>query len=61
MTMKNQWLLNIVMVILSWLTMPLLGWRTFRRFLPASIRMDRLNGEEIAIQRIVEKLKQENK
>ncbi len=37
MTIKNQWLLNIVMIILSWLTMPLLGWRTIRRFLPASI------------------------
>jgi hypothetical protein len=37
MSMKNQWLLNIVMILLSWLTMPLLGWRSIKRFLPASI------------------------
>ncbi|MDN3018946.1 hypothetical protein PH210_22500 [Paenibacillus sp. BSR1-1] len=37
MTLKIQWLLNIVMILLSWLTMPLLGWRTIRSFLPASI------------------------
>ncbi|MBX9973971.1 hypothetical protein [Cytobacillus firmus] len=36
MSIKNQWLLNIAMIILSWLTMPLLGWRTMKRFLPAS-------------------------
>jgi hypothetical protein len=37
MSMKKQWLLNIVMILLSLLTIPLLGWRTIKRFLPASI------------------------
>lgn len=37
MSIKIQWLLNIVMIFLSWLTIPLLGWRTIKRFLPASI------------------------
>jgi hypothetical protein len=35
--MKNQWLLNIVMILLSLLTIPLLGRRTIKRFFPASI------------------------
>ncbi|NYV66623.1 hypothetical protein HYI36_15250 [Bacillus sp. Gen3] len=37
MSVKNQWLLNIAMILLSWLTIPLLGRRTIKRFLPASI------------------------
>ena len=37
MSIKKQWLLNIVMILLSWLIIPLLGWRTIKRFLPASI------------------------
>ncbi|MFK9093792.1 hypothetical protein [Bacillus salipaludis] len=37
MSIKKQWLLNIVMILLSWLTIPLLGWRNIKRFLPASI------------------------
>jgi hypothetical protein len=37
MSMKNQWVLNIAMIILSWITMPLLGRRNIKRFLPASI------------------------
>ncbi|MEH7419499.1 hypothetical protein V7266_30165 [Neobacillus drentensis] len=37
MSMKKQWLLNIAMIILSWLTIPLLGRRTIKRFLPASL------------------------
>lgn len=37
MSTKNQWLLNIGMVLLSWLTIPLLGLRNIKRFLPASI------------------------
>jgi hypothetical protein len=35
--MKNQWLLNIVMILLSLLTIPMLGRRTVKRFFPASI------------------------
>ncbi|WP_078412685.1 hypothetical protein [Priestia abyssalis] len=37
MSLKNQWLLNSAMILLSWLTLPLLGRRTIKRFLPSSI------------------------
>ncbi|QGQ45778.1 hypothetical protein [Metabacillus sediminilitoris] len=37
MSMKNQWLINITMVILPWLTLPFLGVRGIMRFLPSSI------------------------
>lgn len=37
MSTKNQWLLNIAMVLMSWLTLPLLGSRNIKRFFPASI------------------------
>ena len=37
MTIKLQRLINVSMVILSWLTIPLLGPRNIKRFLPASI------------------------
>jgi hypothetical protein len=37
MSTKNQRLLNIAMILLSWLSIPLVGWRTIKRFLPASI------------------------
>ncbi|WP_241657901.1 hypothetical protein [Anaerobacillus alkaliphilus] len=35
--MKNQWLINVAMVIISWLSLPILGWRNIKRFLPAAI------------------------
>jgi hypothetical protein len=37
MTIKIQRLVNVAMVLLSWLTLPLLGSRNIKRFLPASI------------------------
>ncbi|MFP5110732.1 hypothetical protein ACSU6B_29180 [Neobacillus sp. C211] len=37
MSNKNQWLLNALMVILIWLTLPFLGGRNIKKFLPASI------------------------
>jgi hypothetical protein len=37
MSQKNQWLLNIVMVFLSWITIPFLGRETIKRFSPAAI------------------------
>ncbi|WP_378931219.1 hypothetical protein [Metabacillus herbersteinensis] len=35
--MKNQWLINITMVLLSWLSLSFLGRRNIKRFLPASV------------------------
>ena len=37
MSLKNQWLVNIAMVLLSWLSLPFFGWRNIKRFLPASV------------------------
>jgi hypothetical protein len=37
MSLRIQWLFNVAMVLLSWLTLPLLGSRNIKRFLPASI------------------------
>lgn len=37
MSLKNQWVMNIAMVILSWLSLSFFGWRNIKRFLPASI------------------------
>ncbi|WP_078544604.1 hypothetical protein [Litchfieldia alkalitelluris] len=37
MSLKNQQLINIALVLLSWLTLPLLGKRNIKRFFPASI------------------------
>ncbi|WP_026568615.1 hypothetical protein [Bacillus sp. UNC41MFS5] len=37
MSNKNQWLLNVPMVLLVWLTLPFLGVRNIKKFLPASI------------------------
>jgi hypothetical protein len=37
MSLKNQWLINIAMIILPWLTLPFLGVRNIKKFLPASI------------------------
>ncbi|WP_209124217.1 hypothetical protein [Alkalihalobacillus sp. BA299] len=36
MSLKNQWLFNIAMVLISWLSLPLVGKRSIKRFLPAS-------------------------
>lgn len=37
MTIKIQRLVNVAMVLISWLTLPLLGSHNLKRFLPASI------------------------
>ncbi|MDF2857643.1 MAG: hypothetical protein K0Q87_3494 [Neobacillus sp.] len=37
LTLKMQGLLNIAMVLLSWLTLPLMGSRNIKRFLPATV------------------------
>ncbi|MBM7583663.1 hypothetical protein JOC86_000200 [Bacillus pakistanensis] len=37
MTIKNQWFLNAAMIFVAWLTLPFLGLRNIKRFLPASI------------------------
>jgi len=37
MSKKNQRLINFIMVLLSWLTIPFLGWHNIKRFFTASI------------------------
>lgn len=37
MSLKNQWLINIAMIVLSWLSLSFFGWRNIKRFLPASV------------------------
>ena len=37
MTLKNQWLLNILMVVLSWLSLLFIGTRNIKRFFPATL------------------------
>lgn len=37
MSLRNQWLMNIAMVLLSWLSLCFLDKRHIKRFLPASV------------------------
>ncbi|WP_404330346.1 hypothetical protein [Mesobacillus maritimus] len=37
MSLKNQWLINIAIVLLSWLSLSFFGKRNIKRFLPASV------------------------
>jgi hypothetical protein len=37
MSLKNQWGMNIAMILISWLSLALLGGRNFKRFFPASL------------------------
>ncbi len=37
MSLKNQWLINIAMILLSWLSLSFFGWRNIKRFFPASL------------------------
>src|SRR3954454_16431126 len=37
MSLKNLWFYNILMVILAWLSVPLLGTRNIKRYFPAAI------------------------
>lgn len=49
MTIKIQRLVNVAMVLISWLTLPLLGSRNIKRFLPASILIVLIDGISIQI------------
>ncbi|MGE8206663.1 hypothetical protein ACQKP0_19320 [Heyndrickxia sp. NPDC080065] len=49
MPMKNQWLLNVGMVLLSWLSLPFLGRRNIKRFLPASILIVLIEGINVQV------------
>jgi hypothetical protein len=44
MSLKKQWLINIVMILIAWSTIPFLGIRNVKRFLPASILIVILEG-----------------
>ncbi|WP_026582888.1 hypothetical protein [Bacillus sp. J33] len=44
MPLKQQYLLNVIMVLLAWLTVPLLGVNSIKRFFPASILIVLLEG-----------------
>jgi hypothetical protein len=37
MSLKNQWFINIAMILISWLSLPFVGRSSIKRFLPASI------------------------
>jgi hypothetical protein len=49
MSMKNQWLLNIVMVLFAWLTLPFFGARNIKRFLPASMLIALMEGINVQV------------
>lgn len=49
MSMKNQWLLSVAMILLSWLSLPFLGSRNIKRFLPASILILIIEGINVQI------------
>ncbi|MFC0216280.1 hypothetical protein ACFFK0_28180 [Paenibacillus chartarius] len=36
-SIQNRWLINIAMVVASWLTLPLMSSRSIKRFLPATV------------------------
>ncbi|MFE4525612.1 hypothetical protein ACFRCQ_26485 [Cytobacillus firmus] len=44
MSLKKQWTINIIMILLAWSTIPFLGIRNVKRFLPASILIVILEG-----------------
>ncbi|MFE7083502.1 hypothetical protein [Priestia megaterium] len=44
MSLKKQWLLNILMIILAWSSLPFLGKHNIKRFLPASILIVLIEG-----------------
>ncbi|HZH60132.1 MAG TPA: hypothetical protein VEY70_11270 [Metabacillus sp.] len=37
MPLKTQWCINIAIVIVSWLSLPLLGRRDIKKYFPASV------------------------
>lgn len=44
MSLKKQWFINILMILLSWSTIPFLGIRNVKRLLPATILIVILEG-----------------
>lgn len=49
MSLKNQWIVNITMVLLSWLSLSFFGWRNIKRFFPASILVVLLEGLNVQV------------
>jgi hypothetical protein len=49
MSMQNKWLFNIAMVLLSWITIPFLNWRSIKRFFPAFIFVFLINCIDVPI------------
>lgn len=49
MTIRIQRLVNVAMVLITWLTLPLLGSHNIKRFLPASILIVVIDGISIQI------------
>ncbi|TWE01646.1 hypothetical protein FB550_10511 [Neobacillus bataviensis] len=49
MSMKNKWLFNISMVLLSWIPIPFLGWRSIKKFFPAFIFVYLINCIDVPI------------
>jgi hypothetical protein len=49
MSLKKQWLINIVMILLAWSTIPFLGIKNVKRFLPASILIVIVEGINVQI------------
>ncbi|MED3971726.1 hypothetical protein P4658_29195 [Priestia megaterium] len=44
MPLKKQWFINIAMIFLTWSSLPFLGKRNIKRFLPASILIVLIEG-----------------
>ncbi len=49
MSLKKQWLINIVMILFAWSTIPFLGIKNVKRFLPASVLIVILEGINVQI------------
>lgn len=49
MSMKNKWLFNIAMVLLSWISISFLEWRSIKRFFPAFIFVFLINCIDVPI------------
>ncbi len=47
--MKNKWLFNIAMVLLSWVPVSFLEWRSIKRFFPAFIFVFLINCIDVPI------------
>ncbi|MDQ0201227.1 hypothetical protein [Neobacillus ginsengisoli] len=49
MLMKNKWLFNITMVLLSWISISFLDWRSIKRFFPTFIFVFLINCIDVPI------------